>query len=308
MNTRVSVIICTHNPRKQYIEKVIENLKFQSLQLSDWELILVDNASDQYLSEEIDLSWHPKSRFFRENKLGLTSARLAGIKESNSETLVFVDDDNILETHYLEEALRISNEFSFVGAWGGQIIGEFETTPPEWAKPYLPKLGIREFEEIRWSNLVHQYETTPCGAGICVRKNVAEEYARLVTESPLRLKLGRTGQNLTAGEDSDLAFTACDIGLGIGLFPSLKLTHLIPAKRLEKEYLLNLIEGMNYSHRILDSFRGKFPIPQNSDWKSRVKEIYYLWRTSEIKKEFYLAQKRGFERALSTLRETNAHP
>ncbi|MBE9139437.1 glycosyltransferase family 2 protein [Nodosilinea sp. LEGE 07088] len=306
MTMHLSVIICTHNPRKSYIENVIDSLKAQTSPFQHWELILVDNASDEYLKDKINLKWHPNSRFIREEKLGLTSARLAGIRESQAETLVFVDDDNVLDVNYIEEVIRISNEFPFLGAWGGQIFGKYEVPPPEWAEPYLPKLGIREFDQIKWSNLVHQYETTPCGAGICVRKRVAEEYARLVSESSERLKLGRIGQALTAGEDSDLAFTACDVGLGMGIFPSLKLTHLIPSKRLEKTYLIRLIEGMNYSQRILDSLRGKSPIPRKITWTSKIKEFYYLRRISKTKREFYLAQQRGFDRAVETLRDTTS--
>ncbi len=38
----------------------------------------------------------------------------------------------------------------------------------------------------------------------------------------------------------DLALTSCDIGLGTGLFTSLKLTHLISAYRLQENHLLRL--------------------------------------------------------------------
>jgi glycosyltransferase involved in cell wall biosynthesis len=257
MKPFVSVIICTHNPRQDYIDKVLMALQAQTLPLASWELLLIDNASDSLLASEIDLNWHPQSRHIREEQLGLTPARLRGIKQATAETLVFVDDDNVLDSDYLEVALQISKDYQFLGAWGGQIRPEFEVTPPEWTKPYWKYLAIREFERDQWSNLLHQHQTTPCGAGLCVRKIVANKYAEIVNNDPKRLGLDRKGKLLMSSGDSDLAFTACDIGLGTGQFVSLKLTHLMPAIRLEEEYLVRLVEGLLYSNIILDSFRGK---------------------------------------------------
>ena len=45
----ISVIICTHNPRMDYIDKVLSALKSQSLSQQEWELLLVDNASKKIL-------------------------------------------------------------------------------------------------------------------------------------------------------------------------------------------------------------------------------------------------------------------
>jgi glycosyltransferase involved in cell wall biosynthesis len=95
MQYLLSVIICAHNPRKEYIKRVVHALQQQSLETGSWELLLIDNASDRPLSAEIDLSWHSHARHVREEQLGLTPARLRGIKEAIAPVIVFVDDDNI---------------------------------------------------------------------------------------------------------------------------------------------------------------------------------------------------------------------
>src|SRR3989442_702908 len=92
----ISVIICTHNPRPDYLERVLEALKAQTLSSEQWELVLVDNASRDQLSSWVQLSWHPQARCIRENELGLTPARLRGISEAVGKLFVFVDDDNVL--------------------------------------------------------------------------------------------------------------------------------------------------------------------------------------------------------------------
>lgn len=301
MAINLTVITCTHNPRREYLDKVLRSLMAQTLPLDQWEYLLIDNKSDQGLATEIDLSWHPHARHIREEELGLTPARLRGIREAAAEVLVFVDDDNALNDSYLEHALRISNEYPFIGAWGGEITGDFEITPPEWTKPYWPYLGIRELSKDSWSNLVNQYETAPCGAGICLRKNVAQVYAKLIREDKKRLTLGRSGQALLSCEDSDLAFTACDQGMGTGLFTSLKLRHLIPAKRLEESYLLKLIEGIEYSRILMESIRETPKLPSSLTWKGKLLENLRLLKSSERSRKFYLAKKRGRERAIKAL-------
>jgi len=75
MNPLISIVICTHNPKKDFIERVLRALEKQTLSKDLWELLLVDNASDRLLSQEINLDWHPQARHIREEKLGLTSAR-----------------------------------------------------------------------------------------------------------------------------------------------------------------------------------------------------------------------------------------
>ena len=290
MKPKISVIICTHNPRRDYLDKVLQALQSQTLSVEQWELLLVDNASDEPLSSEIDLSWHSNSRHIREEQLGLTPARLRRIKEAEAETLVFVDDDNVLDLDYLEVALDISKSWSILGAWGGQIRPEFEETPPDWTKPYWDRLAIKEFDRDMWSNLG---EAIPYGAGMCVRKIVAEKYAKLLHDNPSRLKLDRKGKLLFSAGDLDLALTSREFNLGTGLFVRLRMAHLMPAYRLEEEYLVRLIEGNSYSCTMLHYFQGKTIESLNLSWARKLLESYRIWRMEPRKRRFYKAWKRG---------------
>jgi glycosyltransferase involved in cell wall biosynthesis len=304
MTLAISVIICSHNPRIHYLKRVIAALASQTLPREKWELLLIDNASDQLLSLEIDLSWHPQAHHIREETLGLTPARLRGIKEAAAEILVFVDDDNVLELNYLEAALKISQNLSMIGAWGGRVIPELEAEPPEWIKPelnnLLPYLACREVSQDKWSNLVHEYSTTPCGAGLCVRKIVAQKYAELVCSDRRRAGLDRKGKLLTSCGDYDLAYTACDLGFGTGQFTSLKLSHLIPVSRLEEDYILRLVERIDYSITILESLRGKLP-PQPNWRSSQIYILYLRLRHGSSISRIYEASKKGIKLALQEI-------
>src|SRR5690349_9705551 len=115
----VTVIICTHNPRPDYLGRCLAALEAQTLYPDKWELILIDNASVPDRAPRPDLSWHPHTRLIHEGNLGLTPARLRGIREAKGSLLVFVDDDNVLNADYLEMALHIAEEKTFLGAWSG---------------------------------------------------------------------------------------------------------------------------------------------------------------------------------------------
>src|SRR5712692_6587062 len=156
---QASVIICTHNPRPHYLCRVLGALRAQTLPLDQWELLLIDNASQEPLTAtNWDLSWHPRARHVREEELGLAPARLRGVREAATEMLVFVDDDNLLAPDYLEQALRIKREWPMLGVWGcGVASPEFEVQPPDALRDYLNKLAIRENKVAQFSNVMPCY-------------------------------------------------------------------------------------------------------------------------------------------------------
>ncbi len=255
----LSVIICTHEPRRDYLDRTIASLKEQRLNKNEWELILVDNASSAEKPVIADLSWHVNARLVREDKLGLTMARLRGISESRGALMVFVDDDNVLSPDYLEVVLDLSTKYSQLGVIGsGCIVPEFEQEPDKELKPYLPMLALREIERIHWSNDPTDNQI-PWGAGMVVRRSVAERYLALILEDPMKQGLDRAGTMLNSCGDDEFSWVACGMGLGKGLFPQLKLVHLIGRSRVERSYLLRLAEGHAFSHALLDHMHGVRP-------------------------------------------------
>ena len=119
----ISVIICTHNPREDFLRRTLAALRAQTLPTTRWELLLIDNASEKSLSALWDLSWQPNARHLRENELGLTPARLCGIREAKGELLVFVDDDNILASDYLAATAELFSKRADLGVASGRSWG-----------------------------------------------------------------------------------------------------------------------------------------------------------------------------------------
>jgi glycosyltransferase involved in cell wall biosynthesis len=267
------------------------------MSLDQWELLLIDNASTPPLTKRVDLTWHPRARVILEQTVGLTAARLRGIQESISELLVFVDDDNVLGPDFLALALQISERFPFLGAWGGQVIPEYESPPPSWFEPFKYYLTIRQFEGDHWSNLLHQQTTTPVGAGMCVRRSIATEYARLVASDRIRKTLDRTGTCLFSGGDTDFAYTACGMGLGTGQFHKLKLLHLIPSGRLTMDYVLRAAEAGEYSRVMLDFIYGRMPAPAGRGLVGKVRALREWCRQTPRQREVAARARAGFRAA-----------
>ena len=300
----VSVIICSHNPREDYLRRVLDALKAQTLPAKDWELLLVDNASKEPLAKRVDLSWHPNSRHIREDKVGLTHARLRGIAESKGDLLVFVDDDNVLRVDYLQTTLKISAAWPQLGAWGGSCLPEFEAEPSAEMRPWLAGLLIEKLITSFWAKLPTGGPALPPGAGMTVRRVVAERYRKLVLRDPVRQALGRTGKKLAAGEDSDMALCGFEIGLGTGRFPELELTHLIPTRRITLEYIEGLHEGFGYSDVVLKAIHHREGLAQlqSGGLKNFLLPIVMTATgKSRVQKRIRLAEERGRTAALRDL-------
>jgi glycosyltransferase involved in cell wall biosynthesis len=298
-----SVIICAHNPRQDYLRRVIDALRAQTLPLDRWELLIVDNASREPLASSLDLSWHPNGRHVPERELGLMHARNRGISDSNSDLLIFVDDDNVLDRAYLAEAVRIGKEWPELGVWGsGVTTPEFEAEPASDLEELIPYLALRTTDATYWSNVPGCVWATPWGAGLCMRRQVAEAYARHTAETALQIS-GRSGTILLSGEDKEIAYIACGMGLGMAIFPSLKLLHLISKTRVSEDYLLRLYEGTMTSNYLLRyKWQGIYPQTPNS-----VSGYLDLLANALVRRglarRLYLAQRRGALRSLDIINQ-----
>ncbi len=301
---QLSVLLCTHNPRRDFLEQVLAALRAQTLPVTEWELIVVDNASAPAVAAWADLHWQPNARVVVETTLGLTPARLCAIREAATDLLVFVDDDNVLAPDFLAEAVRLAQTHPYLGALGCSIRGVYEKAAAPEVREWLWLLTVGEIHQERWSNLGvlgGEVYTLPSGAGLVIRASVAREYARLATSDPLRASLDRRGADLTGSGDRDLSATSTRLGLGTGKFPSLKLDHWMAAGRVEPAYLLRLAEATAYGETILYFLHG---LPWRKPPQSRSRRWLQAWERRHLpplERELHEAMSRGRKRARALL-------
>ena len=131
----------------------------------------------------------------------------------------------------------------------------------------------------------------PCGAGLFVRRKVAEQYYYLHQSGKRDIQLDRSGSSLFSAGDNDIAACACDIGLGVGIFDSLLVEHFIPKNRITTDYLLKLAEGIAHSGVIFRSFRGE--LPKEPTIKTHLANRLRLIMKDKVSKQFQRAVYKG---------------
>ena len=139
----LSVIVCTYN-REKYIGPLLESIAANDLSKSDYEIVLVDNNCTDNTHQVCDAfeSAHPDIRFryVKETEQGLSAARNKGIKEAKGDILVYVDDDALVDSHYLRDYAEWFAAHPQTMACGGPIMPLYETQEPKWMTPYTKAL------------------------------------------------------------------------------------------------------------------------------------------------------------------------
>jgi glycosyltransferase involved in cell wall biosynthesis len=308
MGIAYSVIICTHNPKPDYLRRTLESLKGQTLPVESWELLLVDNASKEPLAKSWDLSWHPHARHVREDEIGLTPARLCGIREGRGELLVFIDDDNVLAPDFLEAAAGISRRYPQLGVFGaGRLEPEFEVPPPAEVKHLLCMLALRTVVTAFWSNNPRDTACLPWGAGLCVTRETANNYTKLVEQLNIQKVLDRRGQRLFGGGDDLFSWAAAALGKGFGIFPELRITHLISQGRLQRSYFVRLIHDHQFSQAVLHHMlAGAKSKPGGLVDKARI--LLHGLKNGKFSMQCQWAQAKGQTAAARFISETALQP
>ncbi len=277
----ISVVLPAHNPEPRRLARTLAGLRAQSLPVTAWELVIVDNASVPPLAA-LDLAWHPRARVVVETKLGLTPARLRGVQEGRGDVVVFVDDDNVLDPAYLASVARRFAEHPRLGAAGGPVVPEFESPAPEWTREFWGLLALQDHgpvEHIAIGGPKVPWPThAPVGAGLCVRRAALEVYIRALDGSHARRQLDRTGASLASGGDNDLVFTLHRAGWDVGYFPELRVTHLIPPGRLDPAYLARLNAGIQRTWVRVLAIHDACPWAPIAPWTLSLRTARAWWR------------------------------
>lgn len=240
---KVSVVIPTHNPNRAVLTRVCQALAAQTLPADCWEVIVVDNASTPPLRAE---ELHPlRARLLAEPMLGSRYARQTGIDAAAGEFLVFADDDNVLDSDYLREAVEFLETHPEAGAVGGVLEPEFEVPPAGWVLQHVGLLAIRDLgDQTRISAPGDPPDYpwfAPYGAGMAIRAECARRF-RAAGRDNAALSIGRIGTRSLGGcEDAEIIFHGVlRGGLQVAYHPRLKLIHCIPRRRLAFAYLAQL--------------------------------------------------------------------
>ena len=269
---KVSVVLCTHNPRLAYLQRVLDGVKRQTMTVPGWELIVVDSACHRRIESCSELTFPPGAYHIRLEQPGLALARLAGFRRAAAPLIATLDDDTVLDHDYLEEAVGFFESHPQVGAISGRIRAEYETSPPAWIAEFGKLLAVRDlgdatlvYPENKEEALSEYPECAPMGVNVS-RREAIEGYVERMMKDKAHRELGRSGQSLDSGEDNDFALCAIKDGWSVAYVPKLNLTHLVPARRLESSYLGRLNHAASRTWIKVLRMHGICPWPSIPPW------------------------------------------
>jgi glycosyltransferase involved in cell wall biosynthesis len=229
-NVKISAIICTHN-RSDLLPKAIGSLISQTITASNYEIIVVDNAStdNTKLVCEGFLSL-PNFRYIYESVSGLSVARNRGLVEAQGKYVAYIDDDAIASPHWLELLVQaFETVHPAPVSVGGKIYPIWEVEKPGWfpdeKKPYLTILDYGD------EPLFITYPRILYGT------NMAFVREALLAINSFRTDVGRCKGNLLSCEESDIFSKFARKRLPVYYLPEASVEHLASKERLIKKWL-----------------------------------------------------------------------
>jgi glycosyltransferase involved in cell wall biosynthesis len=202
----VSVVVATLN-RPQLLDRCLGALFNQSVPLSAYEVVVVDDGPHQATKAVVD-EWGRRCPSFSVRYLtaigthGPAAARNVGWRAARAPLIAFTDDDCIPDAEWLFAGLQALSQ-PLVGAVWGRIVVPVRERPTDWERN------------------VAGLERAPCATANCF-------YRRTILES-----VGGFDERFTEAwrEDSDLQFGALARGVKIIHQPEALVTHPVRPAR-----------------------------------------------------------------------------
>jgi glycosyltransferase involved in cell wall biosynthesis len=230
---KITVILCTYN-RCHLLAETLESVAASTLPESvEWEVLVVDNNSSDQTHEVVEdfcRRYPGRFRYVFEPQQGLSCARNAGIRESQSEILAFTDDDIIVEPDWLWNLTSVLHAGEWAGA-GGRIIPMWPGPLPSWLSTADPDI-MGPYGEFNLGTEAGPLRRPPYGANMAFRREVFEKYGDFRTD------LGRSGSNLQGREDIEFANRLLTLAEPLWYEPGAVVRHGVQQCRMEKKYVL----------------------------------------------------------------------
>jgi len=268
----VSVVICTYNGSKR-IASVLDYLAKQRFEKAvNWEIILVDNASEDNTVEVARNAWNSGTiplHIIPEPKKGLSNARGAGIRESHYNLVCFIDDDNWVNPIYIERIFDIMKSNPGVALLGGQGEAVFEGEEPKWFHEFQQAFAVGP-QANKDGIMIHK-SSFLYGAGLTLRKDV---WNRIIEKGFTFCLSDRTGTSITSGGDAEMCYAIRLAGYDLYYDSKLTFKHYMPAGRMSVPYFIKLAGSFGKATAITDIYDS---VLNNNKGIERVKvQNYFL--------------------------------
>ena len=270
----ISIIICCYNSESR-LPKTLEYLSKQTIDRNiPVELLIVNNASTDNTKEVALEEWNKYGgdfllRMIDEDQPGHMYARRRGVQESQYEYVLFCDDDNWLQSDYLQIAFDLMESNARIGALGGKSIAVSDIDFPEWFSDFETDYAVGEQSNESGDVTKRRWLW---GAGIVARRVLLNKV--FDKKNPF-LNQGRTGNVLTSGDDIEICKRILLLGYTLYYDKSLVLNHYIAPNRLTWAYKKKLVKGFERSNAILQKYDVIYNELNNNIFQ-KMKGVIYL--------------------------------
>ena len=264
----LSIAICTYNG-EQRLPLVLDRLRSQiSTDTVHWEILIVNNNSTDGTADRIaqlQTEWAqdstlPTIHYLFEKSQGTAFARQHALTKAEGEWVVFLDDDNLPHTEWIAAIEGFIQQHPNVGAFHGQILGDYEITPPpnfDRIAPFWAIAGGKKARCYTTDPNALRKRLLPPGAGIVVQRQAWLDHV------PKELNLvGRVGKSMVCGEDIEAMEYLSRAGFEIWYTPEMRIDHRITADRLTRDSVIRHMHGIGLGRWQLRRLRvGKWKRP-----------------------------------------------
>ena len=256
---KFSVLIPTYN-RSGELRKTLQSLSELSGKV-DWEVIVVDNNSNDDTREVIDetaRTFPVELRYLFEREQGKPAALNSGMAIAHGDVIAFTDDDHRFEPDWLEQAALGLERFK-CDYVGGKILPLFEGRCPRWLTTssgrHRSVIGMADY-----GAEAHEFADRPAmGGNLVVRRDA---FSRVGLWDN---RLGRRGKTLLGQEQREWCMRARAVGLRGFYIPEMVVYHIVPRERLEKKYFRRWFYWHGISRAILhENFGPDMEAPEDT--------------------------------------------
>lgn len=231
MNTSlsISVVIPSRN-RAHLLGNLLEALHTQSLPIRFWEVIVVNNASNDG-TEELLKKWKVRLtqlRCLKEPQAGSNFARNTGIRAASGTLLAFLDDDALPHPQWLE---RIYQRYSILSVktdcLGGRVALSLPESLPRWYGPFLEHYLSHTHPSASFTPITAR---TLCSANLVIPATLLKSFGGFDE------RLNRKTSNLRSNDETLTLLKLEASGAQFFYDPTIRVFHQIEAERLKPSY------------------------------------------------------------------------
>jgi glycosyltransferase involved in cell wall biosynthesis len=230
---KTTVIVCTYN-RYESLAKALGSVASSTLPESvEWEVLVVDNNSrdrTRDVVEDFCRRYPGRFRYLFEPRQGKSYALNTAISEARGDVLVFMDDDVIVESTWLQNLTIGVCSGEWAGA-GGRIIPQWPCAPPPWL-PDKEWYGMAPLVMFDLGLEAGPLTDPPFGTNMAFHRRMFEKYGTFRTD------LGPRPNSEIRSEDTEFGTRLLAAGERIKYEPAAVVYHSVPQKRLQREYFL----------------------------------------------------------------------